>query len=112
MRAMVMAAVALLAGAAEAKTLIVNANGMTLTGEGRVQRFAMMLVGDDGRVLATLPEGASEPKLERGDFRLDAKGRTLWPGLIDAHGHVMSLGFGALRWTCRTRDRWRRRRRS
>ena len=40
---------------------------------------------------------------ERGDtrpnrvrFLLNGRGRTLIPGLIDAHGHVMGLGMGAL----------------
>src|SRR3546814_10159957 len=27
---------------------------------------------------------------------LDGKGRTLMPGIVDAHGHVMALGFRAL----------------
>lgn len=92
-RAFLMAFAVLLAGVADAKTLIVNANGYTPVADGALARFAMLLVGDDGKVLATLPKGATEPKLAAGDFRLDAKGATLWPGLIDAHGHVMGLGF-------------------
>lgn len=93
-RAALAALALLLAGPAwAAKTLVVNANGYTLS-EGRLQRFSTLLVGDDGKVLATLPRGASEPKLAAGDFRLDARGRTLIPGLIDSHGHVMGLGLG------------------
>ncbi|MGL6042382.1 MAG: amidohydrolase family protein, partial [Sandaracinobacteroides sp.] len=85
----------LIAGPADAaKTLIVNANGYTLDGNGSLKRFAGLLVGDDGRVLATLQRGAADPKLAAGDYKLDAKGRTLIPGLIDAHGHVMGLGLG------------------
>ncbi|WP_448578179.1 amidohydrolase [Thermaurantiacus sp.] len=80
-------------GAADARTLIVNANGITLTPEGELVRFTTLLVGDDGRVESILPRGAKEPKLGAGDFRLDARGRTLLPGLVDAHGHVMNLGF-------------------
>ena len=76
-----------------AKTLIVNANGYTIEENGGLRRFAGLLVGDDGKVLAILPRGASEPKLAAGDFKLDARGRTLIPGLIDAHGHVMGLGM-------------------
>lgn len=76
-----------------AKTLIVNANGYTLDSSGSVRRFSTLFVGDDGKVLAILQKGAAEPKLVAGDFRLDAKGRTLIPGLIDAHGHIMSLGL-------------------
>lgn len=79
------------------KTLIVNANGYTLDSSGSLTRFQMLLVGDDGKLLATLPHGAREPKLAPGDYRLDARGRTLLPGLIDAHGHIMELGFGLRR---------------
>lgn len=76
-----------------AKTLVVNANGYTLEANGGLRRFSGLLVGDDGKVLALLQQGTVEPKLAAGDFRLDAKGRTLIPGLIDAHGHVMALGL-------------------
>src|SRR5205085_5817497 len=37
-----------------------------------------------------------DKKNERTRFRFDGKGKTLLPGLIDAHGHVMELGLGAL----------------
>ena len=89
-------AATLLAGspAQAAKTLIVNANGYTLDAEGNVRRFGTLLIGDDGKVLAILARGASEPKLAAGDYKLDARGRTLFPGLIDAHGHVMGLAVG------------------
>jgi hypothetical protein len=81
-----------------AKTLIVNANGYTLqSGAGEappsLRRFGALYIDDDGKVLAILPRGAAEPKLAAGDYKLDAKGRTLIPGLIDAHGHLLALGF-------------------
>ena len=96
MKRLLLAATALLlAGPADAaKTLVVNANGYTLDTEGNMRRFSTLFVGDDGKVLAILPKGAAEPKLVAGDFKLDARGRTLIPGLIDAHGHVMALGLG------------------
>src|SRR3546814_15222105 len=53
-----------------------------------------MLIGDDGRVKNLLSRGDKGPKAV--DFRLDGKGRTLIPGIIDAHGHVMGLGLAAL----------------
>jgi len=97
-RAALAAIALLLAGPADAaKTLIVNANGYTLDENGSLRRFAGLLVGDDGKVLATLPRGAADPKLAAGDYKLDAKGQTLFPGLIDAHGNVMHLGEGLLR---------------
>lgn len=96
-RKLLLLAAALVATPANAaKTLIVNANGYTLEESGSLRRFAGLLVGDDGKVLAILPRGAAEPKLAAGDFKLDAKGRTLIPGLIDAHGHIMSLGLQLL----------------
>lgn len=78
---------------ADARTLVVNARGLTLSPDGRVTRFAMLLAGDDGRVEAILPAGAKEPALKPGDYRLDARGRALLPGFIEAHGHLMELGF-------------------
>ncbi len=83
----------LLATAADAKTLIVNANGYTIGESGSLSRFSGLFIGDDGKLLATLREGAAEPKLAAGDYRLDVKGKTIFPGLIDAHGHVMDVGF-------------------
>ena len=84
----------LLASAADAKTLVVNANGYTINDTGALTRFTGLLIGDNGKLLATLREGAAEPKLAAGDYRLDVKGKTIFPGLIDAHGHVMDVGFG------------------
>ncbi len=71
-----------------ADTLYTNANGYTLDGGGVLHRFATLVVGDDGRVKATLPAGAALPA----GTQVDLAGATLWPGLIDAHGHVMGLG--------------------
>lgn len=87
---------ALIATPLPAKTLIVNVNGYTLDKAGELKRFGGLLVGDDGKVAEVLAKGDKEPKLGAGDFRLDAGGKTLLPGLIDAHGHVMELGFQAL----------------
>lgn len=87
-------ALLLVAGPAIAgRTLIVNANGYMLEANGGVRTFAHLFIGEDGRVLAILPAGSAEPKLVAGDFRQDMKGRVLMPGLIDAHGHLMGLGF-------------------
>ncbi len=83
---------ALAAAPAVADTAFTHANGYTLDASGAVRRFATLVVGNDGRVKATLAAGAAIPKAKR----IDLKGRTLLPGLIDAHGHVMSLGQRAL----------------
>lgn len=87
-------AVLLCASTASADVLVDNVNGYTLTAEGRVARFAAMLVGDDGKVERLYERGDKKP--DRTRFRFDGKGKTLIPGLIDAHGHVMGLGLGAL----------------
>jgi predicted amidohydrolase YtcJ len=77
-----------------ADVLVDNVNGYTIGADGRLIRFGAMLVGDDGKVERLIPRGEKKP--ERTRFRFDGKGRTLIPGLIDAHGHIMSLGLNAL----------------
>jgi hypothetical protein len=91
MRIALVLAVVLSASAADARTVIVNASGYTLDDIGRLQKFGGLIVGDDGRVERVLKSGETAD----GDI-VDAGGRTLLPGLIDAHGHVMGLGFLAL----------------
>jgi predicted amidohydrolase YtcJ len=80
--------------AASADVLVDNVNGYTLDEDGRLTRFAALLVDDEGKVRHLYLRGERKPQRTR--FRFDAKGRTLIPGLIDAHGHVMGLGMGAL----------------
>ncbi len=79
------------APAAYADTLIDNVNGITLDEQGKVQRFTGLLIGKDGHVKQVLERGDKRP--ERPDYREDGKGRTMIPGLIDSHGHMMGLGF-------------------
>lgn len=94
-RAAVSAALlALVAAPAIADGLIDNVNGLTLDDKGKVIRFDGLLIDAEGKVAKLLDRRDKRP--ERLDFRLDAKGRTLIPGLIDAHGHVMAVGFQAL----------------
>lgn len=92
MKTLVLAALLASATPVLADTLYTNANGYTLDGKGTLQRFATLVVADDGpekgKVKATLKAGAPLPA----GTRIDMKGATLWPGLIDAHGHVMRLG--------------------
>ena len=80
--------------AASADTLIDNVNGYTISGKDEVARFNGLVIGADGRVKQLLTRKDKRP--ERPDYKLDGKGRTMIPGLIDAHGHVMGLGMGAL----------------
>ena len=89
------AALALLFAApvAHADTLVDNVNGVTIDEAGRVRTFAALVFGEDGRVKAVLASKDKKPKTQ---YRIDGKGRTMIPGLIDAHLHVMGLGFASL----------------
>ncbi|HEX8443903.1 MAG TPA: amidohydrolase [Allosphingosinicella sp.] len=80
--------------AALADTLVDNVNGYTIDRQGKLVRFGAMVIGDDGRVRQLY--GRGERRAERTQFRIDGRGRTLIPGLIDSHGHVMGLGFNAI----------------
>ena len=82
------------ASPAFADGLVENVNGITLDNDGKVIRFNAMLVSRDGKVTELLTKKDHLPK--QLDFRLDGHGATLLPGLIDAHGHVMGLGFQLL----------------
>lgn len=78
---------------AAADTLIDNVDGITMDEAGRVKRFTGLVIGDDGRVAALLARGEKRPPV---DYRLDGEGRVMLPGMIDAHVHVMGIGFAAL----------------
>ena len=84
--------------------VIDNVNGIALDSSGKVVRFRALLIDDEGKVEKLLPSRYEAPprpkKLRKGetwpkgpDFRLDGAGKTLIPGLIDSHGHVMALGL-------------------
>src|SRR5687768_2465125 len=101
LKAVLALAAALLASPALADTLIHNANGIQVGADGKLQRFESLLIGDDGKVVRTFTK-VQNPA--HSGPRIDAQGRTLLPGLIDAHGHVidapgegMGLGLVALR---------------
>ncbi len=87
---------ALLASAspALADTLVDNVDGVTLNAKGSVEHFTGLLVGDDGRIEQVYRRGDKRPA--KVDYLIDGKNRVLMPGLIDAHAHVMSIGFAAL----------------
>ncbi len=72
-------------------TIIENVNGYTFSGDELIN-FSVLVI-EDGKVLETGDEELSE-KYE-GEV-LDGEGKTMLPGLIDAHGHVMGLGFQEL----------------
>ncbi|MBY8822497.1 amidohydrolase [Sphingomonas colocasiae] len=77
-----------------ADALIDNVNGITIDKDGRIVRFNGLVMTSDGKVAKLLDRKDKRP--ERPDFKTDGKGRTLMPGIIDAHGHVMGVGFQEL----------------
>ena len=94
MRKTLLALAALLASSpALADTLVTNVNGIQVDASGKLEHFTGILIGGDGKVKRLLH--GEMLKLRDTDV-LDAKGSTVLPGLIDAHGHVMALGFSAL----------------
>ncbi|RYY42221.1 MAG: amidohydrolase, partial [Sphingomonadales bacterium] len=84
------AAALLLSPAAHADGLVENVNGVTLDSKGAVLRFNAILFGRDGKIVALLQRGDKRPK--KLDWKTDMGGKTLVPGMIDGHGHVMGLG--------------------
>ncbi len=85
------AAVLSTATPAFADALVDNVNGMTLDKDGKVIHFNGMLMTPDGKVIRLMQPSDKRP--EKLDWRADMKGKVLLPGFIDAHGHVMDLGF-------------------
>ncbi|MGI4730299.1 MAG: amidohydrolase [Janthinobacterium lividum] len=79
---------------ASAGGLVDHVDGMTVDREGHVTHFTGLLVNPAGRVVRLL--GSNDKRPDRLDWRADMKGRVLLPGFIDAHGHVMEMGFRAL----------------
>lgn len=65
-------------------------------GEPGAKPFEAMAWDGEGRILAT---GDARDLLARypGAERIDAAGRTVIPGLIDAHAHLMGLGHALMR---------------
>lgn len=75
-------------------TLIYNVNGYTLTSEGQLHTFEAIAI-KDGKVLETGTSADLQSTYSsiRG---VDGGGRTMLPGLIDAHAHVIGLGEAIL----------------
>ncbi len=80
----------LLIGTARADTLVRNVVGYSPTANG-VARFTHLTFDDTGRIV-TVGSG-DEPSATK---VIEGQGRVLLPGLIDAHGHVSSLGLARL----------------
>ena len=75
-------------------TLLINVNGYTLTSDREMSSFSALQFTDDRIDRLYL----NEEELPTGiETIIDGNGRTLIPGLIDAHGHIESYGSSLLR---------------
>ena len=75
---------------ASAATVWHNINGYTSSTDGTL-RFSVLVVDDAGRVVVTGDDDLLDDYADAN--HIDGEGRTLLPGLIDAHAHVAGLGF-------------------
>jgi predicted amidohydrolase YtcJ len=88
-------AAALLTSPAWSSTLIENINGIQVGPDGKLQHFCSLMIGNDGKVADVI--GCNVLAQAGGfDQAIDGGGKTLLPGFVDAHGHVLGLGFSAL----------------
>lgn len=96
-KAAVFSLCALAVNAAMALTLLENINGYSVGADSKLHQFQALAIGDDGKILAVGSQAAVTATLATGKIgrRLDLQGQTMLPGLIDAHGHVLDLGFVA-----------------
>jgi len=75
-------------------TLFTNANGYTLNDSGELIQFNSFAIEDDVIVSIT-PSNNAKPSISS-DIVIDLQGKTVLPGLIDAHGHILGLGANLL----------------
>ena len=77
-------------GTTNAETLLYNVNGYTPVANG-IDTFTALVFDNAGKVVAV---GGDELRTgNRATTRIDGRGRTVLPGLIDAHAHVYGLGL-------------------
>jgi len=87
-----LAAALLASTAASPKTLIDNVNGIQVGADGEIEHFRALVIGDDGKVASTIGQHVLADV--DAQHRIDMGGKTLLPGLIDAHGHVLDSPGG------------------
>lgn len=85
------------AAPALADTLIDNVRGTTIGANGQPESFTSLLFDNAGTIVRVIHAGDKKPKPKKEyQYHVDGKGRVMLPGMIDAHAHVMGLGFAAL----------------
>lgn len=81
-------------GVQAASSLLVNANGYGFDENRQLVAFSTLYL-EDGKIVARGGESLAE-KYPEAEQRIDVQGKTLIPGLIDAHTHLMGLGYSLL----------------
>lgn len=80
-----------------ADTLIDNVRGTTIGANGQPESFTGLLFDNAGTIVRVIHAGDKKPKPKKEyQYHVDGKGRVMLPGMIDAHAHVMGMGFAAL----------------
>lgn len=95
MRVRLLAAAALLIPTtALAETHFDNMDGISIRRDGSVDRFAGMVVNEQGQIVQLLDFG-DRPNVGI-DFYTDLHGAVVIPGFVDSHAQVMDLGLSTL----------------
>ncbi len=79
-------------GTSEEVTVIENVHGYTIIGN-KLEEFKSVVI-KKGKFVETSSSSLAEKY--SGATVIDGEGKTMLPGLVDAHGHVMGLGFQQL----------------
>lgn len=74
--------------------LVTGANGYGFNEQRQLESFSSLYV-EDGKVVARGGDDLADQH-PQADRSLDLAGKTLLPGLIDAHTHLLGLGYGLL----------------
>ena len=74
-------------------TVFENVKGYTFS-DGELKTFTSIAF-QNGKVLETLNDGSLAGQYNEAEV-IDGEGNVMLPGLIDAHGHVMGLGYQEL----------------
>lgn len=76
-------------------TQYTNLKGYTLDGEGKLHEFSSFVVEKD-KIIAVGNHTDHTPDNIKIEHTVDLDGKTVLPGLIDAHGHILGLGANLL----------------
>lgn len=69
----------------------INANGYSVNAAGELVRFSEFVVNDD-LIVSVGTKSSRQVNVQNDVQKIDLKGKTVLPGLIDAHGHILGLG--------------------